>query len=177
MILKESIWVDAPAKAIYRFFEEMEHNYLRWHPGHESFEWLAEPGIREGNIIRFVETIGGKRMSKKVSYTKVVPNHLIEFAPTAWFFRMFLPRMLFRVEPESHSCLVTQEIHLRIGPLAAWLNRRDLQAVREHMAEEAQNLKQIVEAEVNAVVSASAESGPMADRLLTESSPKSAGRR
>jgi hypothetical protein len=38
---------------------------------------------------------------------------------------------------------VTQDIHLRIGPLAAWLNKLD--AVRRHMREEGENLKRLLE--------------------------------
>jgi hypothetical protein len=58
---------------------------------------------------------------------------------------LFLPRILFRVEPAGSGFAVTQEIHLRIGPLAAWLNRRELEAVRRHMSEEGENLKRLLE--------------------------------
>ena len=37
------------------------------------------------------------------------------------------------------------EIFLRVGPLAAWLNKRELDAVREHMRVEGINLKRFVE--------------------------------
>jgi hypothetical protein len=41
---------------------------------------------------------------------------------------------------------VTQNVQLRIGPLAAWLNRRELEAVRHHMREEGDNLKRFLSA-------------------------------
>ena len=40
------------------------------------------------------------------------------------------------------------EIHVRMGPLAAWLNRRDTAAVRQYMREEGANLKRIPKTEL-----------------------------
>jgi hypothetical protein len=63
--------------------------------------------------------------------------------------RVFLPRMLFRIEAAGPGvCRVAAEIHLRIGPLAARLNKRELDAVREHMRLEGINLKRILEPHV-----------------------------
>jgi len=38
---------------------------------------------------------------------------------------------------------------VRTGPIGAWLNRREFDAVRQHMHEEGENLKRIVEADGN----------------------------
>jgi hypothetical protein len=38
-----------------------------------------------------------------------------------------------------------QEVHVRIGPLAARLNRKEFAAVRQHMEEEGRNLKALTE--------------------------------
>ena len=37
------------------------------------------------------------------------------------------------------------EIVIRTGPVGAWLNRREFDAVREHMREEGENLRAILE--------------------------------
>jgi hypothetical protein len=53
---------------------------------------------------------------------------------------------VFRVEPVAEQGYrFIAEIHLRVGPLAARLNRRELDAVREHMRVEGINLKRFVE--------------------------------
>jgi hypothetical protein len=78
-------------------------------------------------------------------FIEVIERRLIAFAPASALFRLFLPRMSFRIEPSARGFTVTQEIVLRIGPLAAWLNRRELNAVRQHMREEGENLKHLLE--------------------------------
>ena len=146
MILAECVVIAAKPEAIYRFFDDMEQNYLRWHPDHVLFRWVSGRGVGGGNAFHFDERINGKLLKKTVVFTHVVPNRHIEFAPTLWLLRLFLPRMIFRIEEQTTACLFTAEIHLRIGPLAARLNRRDLDAVRQHMKEEGQNIKRLLEA-------------------------------
>jgi hypothetical protein len=46
----------------------------------------------------------------------------------------------------ARRCRLEAEIHVRTGPLGAWLNRKEFDAVRRHMREECENLKRIVEA-------------------------------
>jgi hypothetical protein len=60
---------------------------------------------------------------------------------------LFLPHISFTVEPEDGGCRVTQRIKVRTGPIGKRLNRKEFDAVREHMNEEAANLKWIVERE------------------------------
>ena len=76
--------------------------------------------------------------------------------------RLFLPRILFRVVPENDGCRLIQQIQLRMGPLARWLNRKELAAVREHMRVEGVNAKRLVEAKGQKPVSPSAEAAGQA---------------
>ena len=41
----------------------------------------------------------------------------------------------------------TAEIHIRTGPVGAWLNRREFSAVRQHIREEGESLKHLLEAD------------------------------
>ena len=145
MILRDSISVKAGAEAIFRFFEEMEGNYRRWHPDHVVFRWISGRGVKEGNVFYFEEYIAGKLLKKRVVFTRVIPNQHIEFAPTFRLMKFFLPCMLFRVEPESDGCQFIAEVHLRMGPLARWAHKKELEAIREHMRVESVNIKRIVE--------------------------------
>ena len=145
MRLEDRIWINAPPEAIFSFFEAMETNYLRWHPDHRLFRFEQGRGLREGVVVYFEEVIGDKVLKKRVHYTRIVPNRHIEFTFVKGLFRLFLPRMVFRMEPQDGGTLFVAQIDIRIGPIGAWLNRRDFQRVRQHMREEGENLKQLIE--------------------------------
>jgi hypothetical protein len=141
LVLKETTKIGAQPDEVFAFFEKMEQNYLRWHPDHVVFKWVKGQGLQEGHEAYFEERIAGKLLKKTVVYTRIVPNEHIEFSPTFRLMRFFLPRMLFRIEPTSEGCLLTQEIHVRTGPIGAWLNRNEFNAVRQHMKEEGEALE------------------------------------
>jgi hypothetical protein len=61
--------------------------------------------------------------------------------------RLILPRMIFHADPENGGIRLVAEIHVRTGPVGAWLNRREFDAVRRHMREEGENLKRMLEAD------------------------------
>ena len=145
MILKDATQIRATPEAIFRFFEDMEQHYLQWHPDHVRFRWVSGRGVKEGNVFYFEEYIAGKLLKKEVVFTRVVPGQHIEFAPTFWLLKLFLPRLIFRIQQESEKCLFIAEIHLRMGPLAAKLNKRELAAVRQHMQVEGENIKRMLE--------------------------------
>jgi len=145
VILEDSIKIKARPEAIFQFFEEMESHYLQWHPDHVLFRWVSGRGVKEGHVFYFEEYIAGKLLKKRVVFTRVIPAQHIEFAPTFWLMKLFLPRMVFRVEQEPDGCRFVAEIHLRMGPLAQRANKKELEAVREHMRVEGVNIKRIVE--------------------------------
>jgi signal transduction histidine kinase/nitroreductase/ActR/RegA family two-component response regulator len=146
MILRDQIDVQAPAQAVFAFFENIEHHFLSWHPDHRLFRWVQGRGVAIGNVFRFEEIIAGKLKRKTVRFTRIEPGRVIEFAPTFWLMRLLLPRMLFRCDPQDAGALrVVTEIHLRVGPLAARLNRREFDAVRAHMRLEGINLARILQ--------------------------------
>ncbi len=159
MILKDSVKIKAPPEAIFSFFEDMENNYLQWHPDHVLYRWISGRSVKEGHIFYFEEYIAGKLLKKKVIFTQVIPHRHIEFAPAFWLMKLFLPRMVFRIEPGSDGCRFIAEIHLRLGPLAQRANKKELDAVREHMRVEGVNIKRIVERQASAFVAEAAVRG------------------
>lgn len=144
MVLKETTKLRAQPDEVFAFLEKMEQNYLRWHPDHVQFSWVKGQSLKEGHQAYFEERIAGKLLKKTVVYTRIVPNEHIEFVPTFRLMRLFLPRMLFHLEPSSGGCLLTQEIHVRTGPIGAWLNRKEFDAVRQHMKEEGEGLERLL---------------------------------
>lgn len=146
MILRDTTEIRSTPEAVFQFFNEMEWHYLRWHADHRLFRWVTSRTVAAGNVFYFEEGIAGKLLKKKVVLTRVDPPAHGEFAPTFWLLRLFLPRLLFRVQITAPQvCTLVAEIHLRMGPLAAHINKRELEAIREHMRAEGINLKRIVE--------------------------------
>jgi hypothetical protein len=145
VLFREVTSVDAPPERIFAFFEGMAENYRRWHPDHVVFRWLAGGGLRAGAGAHFEERIGGKLLEKTVVFTCVEPGRYLAIAPTNRLFRLVLPRLSFRMEPAGGGCRLTAEIVVRTGPVGAWLNRKEFEAVRRHMREEGENLKRLLE--------------------------------
>jgi signal transduction histidine kinase/nitroreductase/CheY-like chemotaxis protein len=148
MILRDQTDVQASASAVFAFFEDIERHYLAWHPDHRLFRWTLGRGLALGHRFHFEEVIAGKLLKKTVRITRLEPGRLLEFVPTFWLMRLVLPRMLFRIEPLAGGAQrVVAEIHLRVGPLGARLNRREFDAVRAHMRLEGINLERMVRGE------------------------------
>jgi uncharacterized protein YndB with AHSA1/START domain len=145
MILEASTHVDRPPEAVFRFFEEVDRHYEAWHPDHVTFRWVKGRGPEAGNEAYFEERVGGQLKKQRVRYTAVEKDRYIELAPTSLWVRLILPQISFRIEPEDAGCRLTQRIRIRVGPIGARLNRRELDAVRAHMEEEGAQLKRIVE--------------------------------
>jgi hypothetical protein len=152
MVLRDSIEVHAPVAALFEFFDGMNHErYLRWHPDHKVFRWTEGQGVMVGNRFCFEEVIAGKLLKKSVEFTRVEPGRLIEFTPTFWLMRLFLPRLVFRAESQQPTVFrFVAEIFLRVGPLGARLNKREFDAVREHMRIEGVNFKRHAEQRADA---------------------------
>jgi hypothetical protein len=147
MVLRDSIEVHAPVAKVFQFFEGMtQERYLSWHPDHKVFRWTQGHGIALGNRFYFEEVIAGKLLKKSVMFTRIEQGTHIEFAPTFWLMRLFLPRLVFRAEVVGPGTFrFVAEILLRVGPIGARLNKREFDAVREHMRVEGLNFKHYAE--------------------------------
>jgi uncharacterized protein YndB with AHSA1/START domain len=145
MRLRDSIWIRTSPELVFEFFEAMDANYLRWHPDHLLFRWEQGRGVKPGVVFYFEETIGGTRMKKRVHFTRVEPNRHVEFTFTNPLLALIVPRLSFHFEPEGGGTRFDAEIQIRTGPIGAWLNRREFDAVRRHMREEGENLKSLLE--------------------------------
>lgn len=60
--------------------------------------------------------------------------------------RLVVPRFSFEIRPEGDVCRFIAKTPIRTGPIGAWLNRREFDAVRTHMREEGENLRRLLEA-------------------------------
>jgi len=147
MLFHDSIIIQAKPNQIFQFFEKMHLNYTKWHPEHIMFRWVKGSGVKVGSVFYFEERIGGELLKKRVVFTKVIPDQYMEFVPTNWFYRLFMPRFSFEMQSidDQKTRFIAEFIVQGMGPLAKWLNRKQLEAVRIHMQEEGENLKKIME--------------------------------
>lgn len=142
MLFEDTISIDAPPERVFSFFQHMGEHYLEWHPDHLAFRWVEGNALEEGNVIYFEERIGDEVLEKTVRLTSVEPNEYIEFVPTGWLLRLFLPRMSFSFERQADgTTLFCADINIRVGPIGKWSHREEFEAVRQHMKEEGENLK------------------------------------
>lgn len=142
----EEVFINAPASAGFAFFENMQDNYVLWHPDHIDFEWRKGCGLEVGNVFWFKEKIADKTMTKTTRITEVIPDRYFAFEMTNPLFRFFLPKLSFEFAPKDAGFVFRAELCLKgIGPLGRHLNKSEFDAVDIHMVEEGKNLKAILE--------------------------------
>lgn len=145
MLLEVETKTEAAPEDVYAFFEQVEDNYLDWHPDHITFRWVTGEGLEVGNEAYLEEEIAGDIKKQTIRYTTVEPPNRIVFHPTSRLLRLILPHISFTIEPVMEGSQVTQRLKIRTGPIGRRLNRDEFDAVRQHMKEEGDNLKRIVE--------------------------------
>lgn len=145
MILEEITHLECSPDQAIAFFEDLEENYLRWHPAHIFFKWLGPREDPHGRFF-FDERIGPLRLRLKMKMDRLGPNR-IRCTPESRAWRFFFPGMSFSVEPEGDGTLYIHHIALRLGPLEGLLDRRVLMPIRQHMREEGANLAMLTKPE------------------------------
>ncbi len=120
-------------------------SFVRFEGRDVRYRWVSGWGVQEGHVLYFEEYITGKLLKQQVVFTRVIPHQHMEFVPTFWLMKLFLPRMVFRIAPEGDGSRFIAEIHVRMGLLAQRAQRKEMAAVREHMRVEGLNLKRILE--------------------------------
>ena len=156
VVLTESVEIKTTPQKIFDFFRHLvdDESYRAWHPDdHVALRWIKGRPLEEGSVVYAEEYIHGKLHKVKFVITKVIPNSRIEFAPLSRFLRIYFPKNTFAIEPKGDICVFTTSGCLRVGWLvktfAAGKLKRGLSSVRKHMKEEGENLKRILESEVN----------------------------
>ncbi len=146
MIVSQSTDIAAAPERVQAFFEAMEENYRAWHPDHVVFRWIdAGRHVQEDSAFYIEERINGQVLKRTMRFTRVEPQRHLEFAPESRLIRFFLKRVVFAIQLTATGCRLTQSLHVRIGPIGYWLNRRGFAAVERHMREEGQNMKAMLE--------------------------------
>jgi hypothetical protein len=146
--LRDAIEIKASPEQIIEFFLNFKENFYAWHPDHVECRYLTPGPLKENSIIYIEEHLHGELHKLKLHITKIQPNSRIEY-------ETFLgTKGIFIIEPRETGTLFTAELHMgtRIPLLGKLVDRitrmslsHHLEGLQQHMAEEGQNLKRILE--------------------------------
>jgi hypothetical protein len=151
ILLHDEIEIDKPPAHLFKWFENLDENYLNWHPDHVSCLFLSDGPLRKGSVVHCEEYLHGKLHTLEFQITRVVPNYRIDYdinvvMKGAFLFdplddhTLFGADILFGIDLPVVGQLVDA-----ILPHVFSSQIRDL---KQHMAEEGRNLKKLIENEV-----------------------------
>ena len=151
-VLTDSIEIKTTPEKIFNFLTSIvdDDSYRAWHKeDHVSLRYLQGEPWTEGSVVYAEEYIHGKLHKLKFKITKIEANKRIEYAPLSRLVRMFFPKNEFIIETRGESCLFIASGTYRIG----WIGKtffnaaieKALASVEQHMKEEGENLKAIIE--------------------------------
>ena len=79
-ILEDELKLFVPIKIAFKWFENLDENYLRWHPkAHHEFVWLSGKPIRKGSRFYFIESIKGHKHKMLMEVSEYVENSKLSF--------------------------------------------------------------------------------------------------
>ena len=157
IVLRDKIEIQAPPERIFQWFTRLDKNYRTWHPeDHVELRYIKGSLTEKDSLIYFEEYLYGKMEKMKFRITKIESNARIEYRFLFPFpYSLFKARGAFITKRHGDNTLFTAEIIWGhkipvLGKLEDKLIRKSLtaprlQAIKQHMLEEGQNLKLIIE--------------------------------
>ena len=149
ILLRDVVEIDASSEQVFDWLAHFQENYLAWHPDHVECRYLKGTSILEvGSVLYIEEYLHGQLHKLKFLSTNVIPNTRLEYKAG------FGIGGAFEVKPQGNHVLFIAEITFGSGfPVLGWLLDRMMQkllsdrleAMKQHMAEEGENLKQLLE--------------------------------
>jgi hypothetical protein len=158
--IKDSIEIRTTAEKAFegliKLFSSQE-DYKRWHKDHVQCQWLKGKSFEKGSILYVEEYLHGELHKMKFLCTQLEPNNKIEFkilfpmsfiCPKGSFIIRPKGESCFFTESKGESCIFTASLTFRFGGLFSKLVKSKVEAMKNHMKEEGENLKKIVEANI-----------------------------
>ena len=146
--LRDSIEVHTTPKQIFAWLGRMPQEYKAWHPDHVACRVLHGSMLEVGSEIECEEFLHGKLHSMRFRMVKVIPDKRVEFVIEG------MGKGAFEVESDGNMVRFVAELDIGsatpiIGQLfdfifSRFFHRR-IEAMRQHMAEEGQYLKTLLE--------------------------------
>lgn len=122
----------------------LQKNYLEWHPSHVKAIWETETSSELGSILYAEEYIEDDFLKMKSKLTELIPNKLYRFK-TVGTLKLILAGGSFEIEPSENGSIFTATLDFHMGKLLSKLAKKTMQQISQHMFEEGENLKKILE--------------------------------
>ncbi|MFX0082580.1 MAG: SRPBCC family protein [Candidatus Hodarchaeota archaeon] len=142
--LRESIKINVSPEVIWDWFQHIAENYLEWHPSHIKAHWETETDSEIGSILYAEEDINGEFLKMRSKLTELIPHRLYRFK-TVGALKLILAGGSFEIKPSENGSIFTATLDFHMGKLLSKLAKKSVQKISQHMIEEGQNLKQILE--------------------------------
>jgi hypothetical protein len=146
MYLEDTIRIEEQPEEVFRFFKNLDHHFLKWHPSHIYIEWRKGDSLEKGSVIYFEEWVFGEVRKRKMKLKELIPGQYLEFVPVNLFQRLIMPRITFEMVPlGDKSTLYRSRIQFRADAIGQWIFQKYLDDQKNHMLEEGRNLKKMME--------------------------------
>ncbi|MFX1448208.1 MAG: SRPBCC family protein [Promethearchaeota archaeon] len=142
--LRESIEINVSPEIIWDWFLHIAENYLEWHPSHIKAIWETDNASEVGSILYAEEDISGDFLKMRSMLTKLIPNRLYRFK-TVGALKFLLAGGSFEIEPSENGSIFTATLDFHMGKLISKVAKKKVQQISQHMIEEGENLKKILE--------------------------------
>lgn len=144
--LKDSIIINRPPEAVFNWLAYFAENYRSWHKDHVLAKWVKGNNFEKGSVFYAEEYLGGKLEKLSFEITNCVRNELIEY-------KVLFPESIicsggsFSIKPYNGGSVFTATLSFRFGGLVSRVAKKRAKAIRLHMKEEGENLKELLEKE------------------------------
>jgi len=142
--LRESIEIDVSPEIIWDWLLDLAENYLEWHHSHIKANWETEKASELGSIFYAEEDISGDFLKMRSKLTELIPNSLYRFK-TVGGLKIILAGGSFEIEPSKNGSVFTATLDFRMGNLLSKIAKKKVKKISQHMMEEGENLKKILE--------------------------------
>ena len=146
--LHDTVHINATPERIWAWLDRLPRHYRDWHPSHVGCRYVRGDHLSVGAVLRVCERLHGKLHSLTLRADVIVPDRLLRYSGRGF-------RGAFMLEPAGTGTRFTAQLEVGtdlpfIGRLLDLVLRRlmatRLSAIQEHMREEGQNLKRLLEA-------------------------------
>jgi hypothetical protein len=146
--LRDSIRIRATPERLFKWLEAMPQEYKSWHPDHVACRVIHGSMLQPGSEIECKEHLHGKLHTLRLRTTRIDPGRRMEYEIPG------LGKGAFEVIPRGDQVEFVAELGLgsdsrilgrAVDAFLHALFDRGLEAMKEHMREEGENLKKIIE--------------------------------
>ena len=145
--LKDRIEIKAIPEKIFdgliKVFSSQKY-FKQWHKEHVKCQWLKGKPFEEGSILYVEEYLHGELHKMKFLSTRLEPNRIIEYR-LLFPMSIICPKGSFIVESKGKKSIFTATLTFRFGWFLKKVAKKNVEGMKNHMREEGENLKKIIE--------------------------------